>query len=85
MTSKEIEELKEKVNKIGCMEACISAAERNIESYDRVFGGPEISIHNHTGNPIYLSGACKTDIYEYLVQKQNDIIAKYKLQLENLE
>ena len=35
MTSKEIEELKEKVNKIGCMEACIRAAEGNIESYNR--------------------------------------------------
>ena len=87
MTSKEIEELKEKLNRIGCMEACISAAERNIESYNRVFDAPEVSIHNHTngGNPIYLSGACKTEIYELLVQKQNDIIAKYKLELENLK
>ena len=87
MTSKEIEELKEKLNRIGCMEACIRAAEGNIESYNRVFGGTEISIHNHThkGNPIYLSGIEKTEIYEYLVQKQNDIIAKYKLELENLE
>ena len=87
MTSVEIEELKEKVNKVGCMEACIRAAEGNIEYYNRVFGGTEISIQNHTnrGNAIYLSGIEKTEIYELLVQKQNDIIAKYKLELENLE
>lgn len=84
MTSKEIEELKEKLNRIGCMEACISAAERNIESYNRVFDVPEVWITNG-GNPIYLSGIEKTEIYELLVQKQNDIIAKYKLKLENLE
>ena len=87
MTSKEIEELKEKLNRIGCMEACIRAAEGNIESYDRVFGGTEISIQNHTnrGNAIYLVGDIKTKIYELLVQKENDVINKYKLQLENLK
>ena len=87
MTSKEIEELKEKLNRIGCMEACIRAAEGNIESYDRVFGGTEISIQNHTnrGNAIYLVGDIKTKIYELLVQKENEVINKYKLQLENLK
>ena len=87
MTSKEIEELKEKVNKVGCMEACIRAAEGNIESYNRVFGGTEISIQNHTnrGNAIYLVGDIKTKIYELLVQKENEVIDKYKLQLENLK
>ncbi len=87
MTSKEIEELREKVNKIGCMEACINAAEGNIESYNRVFGGTEISIQNHTnkGNAIYLVGDIKTKIYELLVQKENEVIDKYKLQLENLK
>ena len=87
MTSKEIEELREKVNKIGCMEACINASEGNIESYNRVFGGTEISIQNHTnrGNAIYLSGVMKTKIYELLLEEQNNIIDKYKLQLENLK
>ena len=87
MTSAEIEELKEKVNKVGCMEACIRAAEGNIESYNRVFGGTEISIQNHTnrGNAIYLVGDIKTKIYELLVQKENEVINKYKLQLENLK
>ena len=87
MTSKEIEELKEKVNSIGCMESCIRAAEGNIESYNRVFGGTEISIQNHTnrGNAIYLVGDIKTKIYELLVQKENEVIDKYKLQLENLK
>lgn len=87
MTSAEIEELKEKVNKVGCMEACIRAAEGNIESYNRVFGGNEISIQNHTnrGNAIYLSGTMKTKIYELLLEEQNNIIDKYKLQLENLK
>ena len=87
MTSKEIEELKEKVNRIGCIEACIRAAEGNIESYNRVFGGTEISIQNHTnrGNAIYLVGDTKTKIYELLVQKENEVIDKYKLQLENLK
>ena len=87
MTSKEIEELKEKVNRIGCIEACIRAAEGNIESYNRVFGGTEISIQNHTnrGNAIYLVGDIKTKIYELLVQKENEVIDKYKLQLENLK
>ena len=84
MTSKEIEELKEKLNRIGCMEACISAAERNIDTFNRVFDVPEVCITNG-GNPIYLSGIEKTEIYELLVQKQNDIIAKYKLELENLK
>ena len=32
MTSEEIEELKEKVGRIGCMEACINAAEGNIDN-----------------------------------------------------
>lgn len=87
MTSAEIEELKEKVNKVGRMEACIRAAEGNIESYNRVFGGTEISIQNHTnrGNAIYLVGDIKTKIYELLVQKENEVINKYKLQLENLK
>ena len=87
MTSKEIEELKEKVNRIGCIEACIRAAEGNIISYNRVFGGEEISIDNYTkrGTPIYLSGNIKTKIYELLLEEQNNIIDKYKLQLENLK
>ena len=64
MTSKEIEELREKVNRIGCMEACISAAGRNIESHNRVFGGTEIIIDcTRSGNPIYISGDMKTKIY----------------------
>ena len=86
MTSKEIEELKEKLNRIGCMEACIRAAEGNIESYNRVFGGTEIIIdYTRSGNPIYLSGNMKTTIYELLIQEQNNIIDTYKLELENLK
>ena len=86
MTSEEIEELKEKVNKIGCIEACIRAAEGNIESYNRVFGGTEIIIdYTRNGTPIYISGDMKTEIYELLIQKQNNIIDKYKLELENLK
>ena len=86
MTSEEIEELKEKVNKIECMEACIRASEGNIESYNRVFGGTEIIIdYTRNGTPIYISGDMKTEIYELLIQEQNNIIDTYKLELENLK
>ena len=86
MTSEEIEELKEKVNKIGYIEACIRVAGRNIESYNIVFGGTEIIIdYTRSGNPIYLSGNMKTKIYELLIQEQNNIIDTYKLELENLK
>ena len=44
MTREDIKKLKEKLDKINCMEAIVESAKRNIDSPNRVFKGEEILI-----------------------------------------
>ena len=44
MTREDIKKLKEKLDKINCMEAIVESAKCNIDSHNRVFKGEEILI-----------------------------------------
>lgn len=83
MTTEEFtKDLEDKIQTIKNIRACISAAENNLKSYDRVFGGNEISIrNNNNSNPIYCTGGIKDEIKNILVKRQKEILEKEKEKL----
>ena len=87
MTSQEIEDLRQKLNKIECMQSVINSMQCNIESHNRVFSGKEISIQNHTdkGNPIYITGETKDKILELLNEESLLTIEKWEQQIKEFK
>lgn len=88
MTEKEIKELEVKLRRINVIKACISAANSNLKSYDKVFDGKEIRIHcNDEGagsSAIYFTGEVMNELKSLLVKRQEEIIEKRKKELEEL-
>lgn len=87
MTTEEIESLRQKLNEVECMQAVINSMCHNIELYNRVFSGKEISIQNHTdkGNPIYISGETKDRILELLNEESLRTIEKWESKIKELK
>lgn len=85
MTREDIKKLKEKLDKINCMEAVIESTKRNIDSYNRVFKGKEILIQDNTNktNPIYITGEMKDKILELLNSNSNEIIKKWEQKIKD--
>lgn len=87
MTTEEIEALRDKLNKIECIQSVINSMRANIESHERVFSGKEISIQNHTDktNPIYISGETKDKILKLLNEESAEMMNKHIKKLDDLE
>ena len=87
MTTEEIEDLRHKLKEIDCAQAVINSMQNNIESYNNVFSGKEVSIRNHTngGNHIYITGETKDRILELLTDESLRIIEKWEQKLKDLE
>lgn len=87
MTAEEIEALREKLNKIECIQSVIKSMQRNIESHERVFAGKEISIQNHTDktNPIYITGKTKDKILRLLNEESEEMMNTHIKKLDELQ
>ena len=87
MNKKQIVALREKLNRIDCMQALIQSANSNILSREKVFAGKEISIQNNTDkrNSIYVSGTMKDKILNMINEESLEIIFKQKQNLTEIE